>query len=422
MKVKRKTVLALTLSLVMCSGMLAGSAVTSMAATIHGDGTTDATAALTKNFAVPTGVTKPAANFNFTYTKDGVVTGSSAYNSTVTADSTQPNLTALDGSTDITYAASMTKTGTVGGKDIYVKTIANVVPSASSFAHAGEYVYTIKEQASTNSSIDAAMTYSGAEYKMHVFVKNTSDGLVVSGVAAYQTKNDAGQTGTNAKVDLDTNSLIAGTGNDFAFTNTYAPLSEALVISKTVSGDYADLTQVWTESITVTNPSNVTGNTEYKAVIVDSTSKKPVSTTVYTITAGTAKAIELKNGQELIFVKSDYTADTSTAVTEAQTAVLPAGLKYSVTESGKTDYISKAVVTHGGTTDGQLTAASGQNLTVSTNTIVDVGSNGTALESVYHDVTITGIIINLMPAIMLIIFAAIGIIINLDSSRRRNAQ
>lgn len=416
---KRKKLLSVTMSVITAMGIMMGGAAQTFAATIHESTTEDVTASLTKNFVMPSGVTQPAAGFEFSYTKDGVVVGASNVSSSVSADSTQPNLTALDGTGDITYTANGTKTGTVSNKDVYVKTIQNIVPAASAFSHAGEYVYTITETADTNSAIDAGMTYSQAEYKMHVFVKNNNGGLLVAGVAVYQTKNDAGQTGTMAKVDLDNNSYISGTGNDFAFNNVYAPCDESLKISKTVSGDYADLTKEFNISVTLNNPATAT-NTEYKAVIVNTSDMKPVSTTEYEFDAGIATPVTLKTGQQLVFIGDDVTPSTDTALTAADIRCLPAGMTYEVVENGVADYTPKAVVTHGGTTDSQLSGTAGQNFLVNTNTLVDTGSNITALESIYQSIAVTGIIIKLLPALMLILIAAIGITNSIVSSRRES--
>ena len=395
-----------------------GSAASVFATTLHESETNDVTAYLTKNYTMPAGVTKPAASFNFTYTMDGVVTGASAYNSSVSADATQPALTALDGTDDITYSAGGTKTGTVGGKDVYVASTGNIVPAASAFSHAGEYVYTIREASATNSSIDSAMTYSAAEYKMHVFVKNYNGGLLVSGVAVYQTRNDSGATGTNQKVDLDNNSFLPNNGNEFEFTNMYAPGDESLIITKTVSGDYADMTKVFNMAVTLNNPSTVS-STSYKGVVVGA-DNKPVTGDLISFTAGSATSVSLTTGQKLVFVGNDYSPSVNTAVTDADRNVMPAGLTYSVVESAVTDYTPHAVVTHGGVSDGQLTGTAGSDFTVNTNTIVDAGSNIAALESTYHEVAVTGLFIRFLPAVLLIGMCLIGFLVVVISARRRS--
>jgi len=424
MKNLEKRTLSRLFSMLLATAIVLGSFATVMAEptkdpTINGDGTSDATLALTKNYLVPAGVTLPAADFGFSFTKDGIVTGSSAYNSTVSADTSQPDLLGIDGDKDISYAAKLSKSGTADGKDIYVKQISNIVPAGTAFSHAGEYVYTITEVASTNASLDDAMTYSQAEYKMHVFVKNNSGALLVSAVVVYQTKNDKGETGTNAKVNLDDSTLLEGYGNDFAFTNLYAPTDEVLSISKTVQGDYADMTKEFSMSITLNKPTTYTSTT-FSAAIVDSTTDKPVNTTLQSFSNGTAKSVTLKTGQELVFVKSGTTLNKDTAIKADDTACMPAGLSYSVVETAVTDYTPKAVVTHGGVADSEITGTAGDDFTVNTNTIVDLGSNIAALKSEYHSITATGYIVRILPAVIMVLMAiaAFAIIMN---SRRKEA-
>lgn len=229
------------------------------------------------------------------------------------------------------------------------------------FPHAGVYEYTLREVAGE----DFHYSYDGSTVNLNVYVENSDNGLVVK----YLTVEEDGK-----KVD------------EIQFDNTYIPDNTQLKVSKVVTGNYGDKTKQFEFNITLTNAATA-DTTEYTATVGE---------TSYTFTSGTEQTVNLTDGQELVF--ND----------------LPVGTTYTITEVGTEGY-TPSVSVNGTDQNG----SEGQSLTVSETKVVS-GGNNVVFTNKYQEITPTGIIINNLPFIMLVVIGGAGIAFYMASKRRMN--
>ena len=383
-----KAFLTLALTIAMCLGSMA----TAFAAgEITGTEAAPAQAAITKVLQMPEGTVTPASSFTFTVTSKSV-----------NGNTGTPTNMPVIGSQTINFSSTDTGSATSGIKSI-TKETPNIFAGVT-WPHAGEYVYTIAETA--GSATD--MTYSPATYEMTVYVKNgvtnpTTPYIYAIGTEIITADNSTQTVGT--KVDP-----TPLTGHGLLFTNTYIEtptvvdptLSDALSISKTVAGDYGDQTKYFPFTVTLNKPSLVASTPTYKVYVMEGTTvvtptsanyAGTISTDTYgsyiTVTAGTPININLKHGQRLAFIG------------------MHVGTTYSVTEAAATDYTpSASVVVNGGSaavTNGTVNTA----LSIGSPTaiILYANANSAAFTNTYKNVTPTGIALNNLPFIMIIVLA-----------------
>lgn len=370
--------------------LLAGTMVMGMGATAmaqepqpqEGTEANPAKASVTKELQFAEGVETPDVDFTFDFTADtfeestALPTGTPNLDTTISYDGTEPGSTS-DGLTTV------------------VKETGNIF-AGKTFPAAGVYEYSVVETATGVEGMDDSQ----AEYTMKVYVKNGVDGTYVYSVTVNQDKNDEGETGTG-KVDPE-QPETPGIGNGFRFVNVYTeqggnpddPDAKALTISKTVAGEYGDHTKDFTFSVTLTRAATASDES-YTGYVGDES---------YTFEPGTAKEVTLKHGESLTFDS------------------LPVGTKYTVVETGTAKYTGSAVVTEGEDVTNVNDAQEGANLTVSDKLVKAGANNSTAVTNTYDDasVTPTGIIINNLPFILLIVAAAAGIALYAVSRRRFN--
>lgn len=382
---------------------------------------------ITKDLAIPDGVASPAVTFTFKFTKLGVEDSNMIGNVVSGTASDCPTIADVS----LAYLAGELSTG---GNNYIRQQTANVLSAitAQSFDHAGVFVYDITELRNPDITEVDNITYSKASYRLKIYVKNVAataenpKGLEITGVTVNKDVNDAGtDLGNGEKVD-------PGPGDDkygLKFVNTYANLS-ALEITKTVTGDYADKTKDFNFNATFKFPGTIAENTTYKGVVVDNTGNpvSPAQSVTVTVNAsgqGTAP-FTLKDGQKLVF----------DGVTENGSAKLPVGTTYTVTETGVPGYTPSAVVTENGTAasiggNTTQTGTKGANFTPkgaalvpagSNDILVGEGANKTAFTNKYHDMSVTGVLIDNLPFIMLIVVAVLGLLFFAVSRRNRRSR
>ena len=378
MRLRRKM-----LGVLLAGTMVMGMGATAMAQDVQ-EGTegNPATASVTKELQFAEGVETPDVDFSFDFTAE-TFEGSNAL------PAGTPNL-------DTTISYDGTETGsTSDGLTTVVKETGNIF-EGETFPAAGVYEYSVVETASGVKGMDD----SRAEYTMKVYVKNGINGTYVYSVTVNQAKNDEGGTSTG-KVDPE-QPEIPGTGNGFKFVNVYTeqgsgdpddPNAKALTISKTVAGEYGDHTKDFTFNVTLVKAATASDES-YTGYVGDES---------YTFVPGEATEVTLKHGESLTFDS------------------LPVGTKYTVVETGTENYTGSAVVTEGEEVT-NVDAQEGANLTVSDKLVKAGANNSTAVTNTYDDasVTPTGIIINNLPFILLIVAAAAGIALYAVSRRRFN--
>lgn len=233
------------------------------------------------------------------------------------------------------------------------------------FPHAGVYEYTVTEKAEGAEGI----TYDSKKYTLKVYVANNAEG------------------------DLSIRDITAEANGEkqdsLSFTNTYRK-NGSLEITKTTVGELADKTKDFAFTITFTRSgtesdatTSYTGKNGNESV----TCKIGVATTFY-----------LHNGESLVFNN------------------LPVGTRYVVTEKGVEDgYVpSVSVIENGVQTVANNTAADTEELSTSaanSGNLVGENENKVEFTNTYNDVPVTGLVLNNLPFLLLVILPALALIL-----------
>ena len=390
---KKIVIVALALTMVMGT-VLSVSAVTGIQV--------DSKATLTKTLEVPQGVAIPTKTFTFVFTPAGIIDDEGN-------PATTPNGPTI-ANVGIAFSTADTSlrtagTGTQAGFDLVTKTGVTVDLTSLTWSHAGTYVYTVAETAISGD----AYRYSGATYKMYVYVENTvpdnPDGnLEVTNVGFVQLTNDAGTTGTNAKADPE-------------FTNRYIVKSK-LDISKQVAGRFADTTKDFTFTPTFSRPMDTEVAVAVGTII--GADGNPTGDEVEVTFAANSQAgnvdpatFTLKHGEKIQFEDS------------SNEGTLPAGTIWTLKETGAEEYTPKVNITNNND------AAFDKTGTISTDMTISKAEDDTAPLQVGEtksvaawtntrvDVSITGVLLNNLPFILLIVVAVGGFALYIAGKRRK---
>ena len=240
------------------------------------------------------------------------------------------------------------------------------------FPHAGMYEYTVKETAGN----DNAITYDTAEYKLRVYVVNEDDGsLKVQTVTAEKDNEKQSEIG---------------------FTNTYRK-NASLTISKSTVGSMSDKTKDFAFTITFTK-----SGTE-DASVTSYTGK--IGTEDVVCNVGTATTFYLHDGESLVFDE------------------LPVGTRYVVTEAAAADgYKPSVSVVENGVQNATLTANDADALSSASSgltNLVGENENSATFTNTYDDIPVTGLLLNNLPAVMLIAISAVALVLLTLCKRRR---
>ena len=419
LKKLRKRLPAIALAVAMCMG----TTISAFAADpdpneILSRGTPDepAQVAITKQLIMPYDTTIPGATFTFQIEKVSVD------GSNETADVAQ-----MPSINDVTAAFSSTDSSTV---DSNVKTVlyqTTDLLAGLTFPHAGEYVYKVKEKPDdagyTLTDVESYI-YSSAEYEIHVYVKEApapNGTLYVAYVGTYVSAKDnpAGSTVVGTKVDATPGD--ESTADDYSkmiFTNTYTKIAgnatedttnSALTISKVVEGEYANKEKYFDFEVKVEElPSLISDiltnegtSLTYKAFVVNELSGDVVTSTenyggtlkdgtdgkYIEITPGTPIIIKLKHNQKLAFTD------------------MIVGVEFTVEEAGTPHYIASYSQTVNNGTPDEDTAVEGSSLKTSS-ALIGEELNKVDFTNEYRDITPTGVIVNNLPYVMILILAA----------------
>jgi len=392
-----KTLLTLALAAVMSLGSL--STVFAAAGPISG-GTqgAPAQAVISKELKMADGTTTPAATFTFQLAKKDI-----DGDSTAAAQATMPAIA----DKSVTFASTDTGSTAAG-----VKTVTK--DTASLFAgitwpHAGVYTYTVTETANTyTNGSGESMSYSSGSYDISVYVVNGSPNYVEA-IGTYVVVADhAGQIAGD-KTDPQASTEVTGAYRAMVFTNTFKktnggtdvtnPAHRTLAISKTVGGAYGDQTKYFANNITVTQNALFTGTT-YKGYVLENgavvtaaangtiAGTDPTNGAYINFPSGTTVTVNLKHGQTLAFLDNEV------------------GSSYVATEPAVVDYAPTASVIVNGGTPIALGSATVFNTALSTaSRLIGENANSAAFTNTYKTITPTGIALNNLPFIMIIVLA-----------------
>jgi len=382
------------LALVMCMAM----GTTAFAANSTGTEGTPATATIVKELQIPGGTTTPEATFKFTATSE-------------TTDA--PTIAEKS----VTYSAADTA---ADGK-LY-KTVD--LFEGVTFPHAGLYEYTVKETAGTYVAGDKeVMTYSGAEYKLTVVVKNGDNGPYVAEIAAQQIKDNAGtDIAAETKVDPNPTDSSNPTSGGVRFVNTFVkggsivkpdpenpdgpdktdPADALMTIAKNVTGDIGDMVTPFEFTVSASNPA------------IAPTTDQTVKARIYNangtygddIIIGTNTKVELAHGQKLVFLNLYAGATVSFKETD---------------EIAIEKYTVSAKVKNGDAAEQSYEKETVTSTGISVTPVSEKKASATVTNNL-ESTSPTGVIINNLPFIMMIVVAAAGFVAYIAAKRRRSAS
>lgn len=281
------------------------------------------------------------------------------------------------------------------------------------YTEAGKYEYTVTENEAAQPAIpkDSAhekMIMSKAEYKMDVYVTNGDTGLQIANIIVNKTKDDKGIAATG-KVDIsDTDQ------NGFKFTNTY--VQEAGTGDKPSNPD-EDYTKYGSLNVSKKIELNENGGT---ASTTDKFSFKatfnfPAGTDANTL--GGVKA----NGSD-ITLKAGGTYDfTLTNGGSEKFTGLPVGTTMTVTESATPNYKGSANVTINGADESTVAATKYNEAITVSDKKLGQKKNAVDVTNTYNNVPVTGIIMNNLPYIAMIVIGAAALVVYVQN-KRKNLQ
>lgn len=382
-------------------------------------------AVLTKVIKIPEGVIVPNLVFDF----DAVPLGIADENGAPQQDSSQPewNLPSIKFSED----SDNPDKGGSGNKtvkttdNLLVKKVINETTilqlkdasaddATVNFEHAGVYLYEVTEIAPDPLDPEDVIThYSQAKYTVRVYVENIEDKdgnslLTVKGLTILKVTDDNGGD-VGAKVDPTPGSDTEYGGSEFRFVNEFWDDTN-LEVEKRVAGNAGDRTKAFDFDISLTLPTVVAAPDDHK--ITYTLSGDPTST-VFEYVGNNPISVKLKHGEKIIFKN------------------LPVGSTYNVVETIAKGYTPSAVVTGRGTngvaTDGtpdddlKFTVKVGDVMDLLVDAESDTTKNKTTVTNEYKDPSITGVLTDNFPFIVMVLVAGAGIVF-LTVSKRRRAQ
>lgn len=280
------------------------------------------------------------------------------------------------------------------------------------YQEAGKYEYTVIEnQTATPPITDGAhekMIMSKAEYTMDVYVEDTNDGCQIANIIVNKTKNDKGETATaTGKVDIsDTDE------NGFKFTNTY--VQEAGTGTDPINPDptYTDDGSLNVTKTIVANGGTVDAEKEF-----DFTATFTFPTGTDATTLGGVKA----NGSDIAANKDGNYTFKLKANKNMKFTGLPVGTTMTVTESATPNYKGSANVTINGANESTVAATKYNEAITVSNKKLGQKKNAVDVTNTYNNVPLTGIIMNNLPYIAMIVIGAAALVVYVQN-KRKNLQ
>lgn len=343
-----------------------------------------------------TGVTTPNYEYKFVFTKHSLNRDEGKKN-----ELPDINTVNING-----FAATMTTDADSAKAGRQVTENSSNILDGVTFTKSGQYTYTVSEIAGDKSG----MTYSKASYTVSIFVENKGGIYIPTSVQIAKTKDDKGTVVPSpAKQEYTPD---GGTSkNNFVFNNNYDPKTgndnpsgkeitdadkKGFVLKKEIAGATPNLDEAFKFNVTATKPkgSNSDATTfKYKIVGQDGTAGEE-KTGKY----DEAFDVTLKHGERVVF--SDVLLGTTVKAEET----VDGGYTKSIKSGSK---INGTVVTVDNLKNG---LAIGDN--ADGNSVVFVNTQQTA----------TGIILNNLPFIAIVLVAGLGIFFFVKNRREEEAE
>lgn len=279
------------------------------------------------------------------------------------------------------------------------------------YTEAGKYEYTVTENETATPAVTNGehekMIMSKAEYTMDVYVEDTNSGCQIANIIVNRTKDDKGGNATG-KVDIGNTDK-----NGFKFTNTYVQEAGTGEKPSTPGEDYGTYGSLKVSKKII----NENGGT---ASATDSFSFKatfnfPTGTDASTL--GGVKA----NGSD-ITLKAGGTYDFTLKNGENKKFTgLPVGTTMTVTESATQNYKGSANVTINGLNENPIEATKYNAVITVSDKKLGQKQNAVDVTNTYNNVPLTGIIMNNLPYIAMIVIGAAALVVYVQN-KRKNLQ
>lgn len=354
----------------------------------NADGTTAPKLMIKKVLNLPKdGVTTPEETFTFEFTKHSF--------NTKEDETSKGKLPKIDNATAKIEKTMNTDMDTAtDGKQIIKLT--DDVLNGVDFPEPGQYTYRVKEKTGNK----ADMTYSQAVYLISIFTKTENGKVVVSSIQIKQENGDDGKPKTEGKTEYKPGTGNNGEGNKFVFNNNYDPKAgnnnpsgtdidekdkKGFVLRKEVAGTNGNVNETFKFSITAKKPdgSHSTVDTfKYKVVSSDGTAGEEK-----TGNYGTAFEVGLKHGDRVVF------GDVLLGSTVKAEEIVDFGYQKSIGANSKINGVVPTV----------------DDLKTKGYAIGDK-AEGNAVNFINTQQTATGILMNNLPFIALVLVAGAGIL------------
>ena len=277
------------------------------------------------------------------------------------------------------------------------------------FTEAGKYSYTVKEDAQATPAVTKTdyeeLIMSKAEYRMDVYVQETTSGLEINKIIVNILKDDKGEefeegTGISGKVDIGDSDQ-----NGFKFVNTY--------VQEAGTGERPDPTNPdpdYTTNGSLNVFKKVVKNVNSEDATAPNSNEEFDFTAEFTFPAGTDQktlggvkangtVIDLTDGKTHTFKLKDK---ENMKFTE-----LPVGTTIKVTEAAKANYKGSAVVTLNGV---ETSIAAGKyNEALIANGKLGQKKNIVDVTNRFNNVPTTGIIMNTLPYVLMVALCAVAL-------------
>lgn len=386
-------------------------------ATAKANGETNAKVAINKTLNIAEGITTPKATFKFTFTpKTGTSSNSAPYQMASNSDKTKGYIPER--------IVSYTENDQLTSGQTSIKKDTGDIFDGISYEHAGEYVYTVEEMQNTykpikdknNKDIDA-INYDKRTYDMHVIVKNKDNGTYISSVYFKEVKNQVEESAKKEpssepdaetyKYDLFENTYTKDGGkidpNDPHPNNPDKDKTDktkkSLTISKIVDGSSGDRTKDFNFKLTITLPST------------NKTSAAPV-TNIVVRHGDRSEELAILNTE---VITHNFTLKHGESLTIDD---LPAGSRYTLTETGVPGYTASSLYMTNGVSTKGIAGVLSSDYTLS-DILVGEKTNDNTVTNKIDDVTPTGLLIDNLPFILMIGLGLAGFVVL--SKKRREA-
>ncbi|PSJ32094.1 hypothetical protein UF10_01455 [Peptostreptococcus russellii] len=299
---------------------------------------------------------------------------------------------------DISFSATDTETTTKRAQVLFPE-----------WTDAGKYEYTVKETAATPAITDTEhqkMIMSQAEYTMDVYVSNGDNGLEISNIIVNKTKDDKG-TAATGKVDIsDTDN------NGFNFTNTYVQEAGTGIDPDPTK---PDPTYVTDGSLNVTKTIVANGGTLDK-------DKEFAFTATFTFPTGTDAntlgGVKDADGNKITINEGGTYTFKLKADGNMKLTGVPVGTQISVVESATPNYKGSAESVFNGQVQTNVVAGK-YNEAITVSGKLGQKQNKVDVTNTYNFVPTTGIIMNTLPYVLMIVLCGAALMAFVAFKRRR---